>query len=382
MFDIGGHSFHTPHAEVRAFVETLMAGNWDAQKRDARVWFNGDIIPYPFQTNYQHLRDARVIEACNAAPGGDASHATNFEEWVYARFGKGVAEAFMLPYNRKLWARDLKKISCEWVGERVAAPTTKHNAEMKDGKRAPLVPDSRVAYPARGGFVEIFKTMARDCGPIAHGSEIAQVDTRLKTVTAKDGRSWRYDHLVSTMPAPLLLRAINHAPAELLARAAQLEQLQLRVVMVVVADPLRDAPQRIYVSDPTIPPHKVAFNHTSSQALRGRPVHAIMCEIAHSADKPLPSDTQLEATLTDWLVDSKLVPSRASIARIVHHETPYGYPVYTHERPAIMHDIRTYLGAHDIHTIGRFGAWDYANSDECMRQGIELAHALNAAHTI
>ncbi|HVK79078.1 MAG TPA: NAD(P)-binding protein, partial [Verrucomicrobiae bacterium] len=159
VFDLGGHSFHTPHAEVRAFVETLMAGNWDAQKRDARVWFNGDIIPYPFQTNYQDLTDPNVVAACRATPGGDAAHATNFEEWIYARFGQGVAEHFMLPYNRKLWARDLKKISCEWVGERVAAPATKANAEMKDGKRAPLVPDSRVAYPAHGGFAEIFKTM-------------------------------------------------------------------------------------------------------------------------------------------------------------------------------------------------------------------------------
>jgi hypothetical protein len=31
--------------------------------------------------------------------------------------------------------------------------------------------------------------------------------------------------------------------------------------------------------------------------------------------------------------------------------------------------------------LGRFGAWEYANSDECIRQGMELAHQLAAAHS-
>lgn len=57
----------------------------------------------------------------------------------------------------------------------------------------------------------------------------------------------------------------------------------------------------------------------------------------------------------------------------------YGYPVYTHDRTVIMKDIRTFLEPLQIHTFGRFGAWEYANSDECIRQGMKLARQLNAA---
>ena len=35
------------------------------------------------------------------------------------RFGDGVAKNFMLPYNSKQWACDLKDMGCEWVAERV-----------------------------------------------------------------------------------------------------------------------------------------------------------------------------------------------------------------------------------------------------------------------
>ena len=37
VFDIGGHSFHSPHAEVTALVEALMSGRWTRQRRDAGV---------------------------------------------------------------------------------------------------------------------------------------------------------------------------------------------------------------------------------------------------------------------------------------------------------------------------------------------------------
>jgi UDP-galactopyranose mutase len=172
---------------------------------------------------------------------------------------------------------------------------------------------------------------------------------------------------------------IKGVPHQLRERASTLEALSLRVLMIVVADPLRDAPQRVYISDASIPPHKVAFNHTSSPELRRRPVHAVMCEISHSPYKPLPDNESLERATVDWLIDSGLVPHRSDIARIEHFDTEFGYPVYTHARPAIMEEIRAWLEPKGIFTFGRFGGWDYANSDEFIRQGKELAQRLAGA---
>jgi UDP-galactopyranose mutase len=152
--------------------------------------------------------------------------------------------------------------------------------------------------------------------------------------------------------------------------------------MIVVANPLINAPQRVYVSDPSIPPHKVAFNHTSSPDLRRRPVHAIMCEISHSRDKPLLDVASLESATIDWLVDSGLVPNYDDIAHIGHFDAKFGYPVYTHSRREIMSEIRAWLESKGIFTFGRFGGWEYANSDEFIRQGKELADRLASRHKL
>jgi len=377
VFDIGGHSFHTPHAEVEALVHDMMKGNWGVQTRDARVYVKGQLIPYPFQTHYRRITDTRIVADCLAHPGSSAGEARNFEEWILARFGWGVAHHFMLPYNRKLWARDLRRMSCEWVGERVAGSAAP-SAEATAPKRKPLQSQSQVAYPARGGFVEIFRELAKTAGPIEFNCDVARIEIDDRIVEGSDGRTWRYDRLASTMPLPVLLDHIPSAPPALRARAHELETVALRVMMILVADPLSDAPQRIYSADPAIPPHKTAFNHTSSPELRRRPQHAIMCEISHSAEKPLPPDGELEAKVVDWLLDARLVKNRADIALIRHFDAPFGYPVYTPQRASILAEARAWLEARGIWTFGRFGGWDYANSDECIRQGMELAARLRA----
>ncbi len=375
VFDLGGHSFHSPHHEVTALVEDLMAGGLSRQRRDARVWFQGKLLDYPFQDHVHQIADAAVRAECEdgLATRGRGEPPAHFEDWIVHRFGRGVARHFMLPYNRKLWARDLRRMSCDWVGERIAGGDA---GGGNTAGRRPLQSDSQVAYPAEGGFVAIFEAMARRCGPVAFGQQVCRIDPVARTARTLAGDEWSWRRLVSTMPAPQLLRAVEGCPADLIAAADRLGVVSLKILLTLVAGPVGAAPQRVYVPGDDSPIHKLAFNHTSSADLRDRPVHALMGEIAWSAEKPAPPDATLRRASLDWLADSRLIGDRGDVidSRIV--DVPYGYPVATPERPAIMARIRDWLAPLGIHTVGRFGGWDYVNSDACIWQGIQLAAAL------
>jgi len=377
VFDIGGHSFHSPHPEVSRLVESLMQGNWCSQRRDARVLFRGELIDYPFQQHLEQISDKQVAAECaRFLPRGGAVEAQNFEDWILKRFGEGVARHFMLPYNRKLWARDLKRMSCEWVGERVA-PSDPNKAHDGPG-RAPLRRDNEVAYPAQGGFGEIYRAMAQRCGPIEFDEAVVRVDPKERIVETANGAVWSWRRLVSTMPLPALLRAIDDCPRELIADADKLEFVSLRVLMLVIGETLKDQPQRIYVPDAHVPPHKIAFNHTSSPSLRARPRHGIICEVAYSNDKPPPDDDALVNRTLDALVAHKLVGQAKDLVEARVLDVVHGYPVYTPERPAILGRIETFLSGLGIRSIGRFGHWDYVNSDGCIFQAHTLAKSMLA----
>jgi hypothetical protein len=101
-----------------------------------------------------------------------------------------------------------------------------------------------------------------------------------------------------------------------------------------------------------------------------------MCEVSYSPSKPAASDEVLLGATVDWLIANGFVQSSDDIAAQRVVDVRYGYPVPTHAKSAILGAITTYLEEQGIYTIGRFGSWSYANSDECIRQGLELARRL------
>lgn len=382
VFDIGGHSFHTPHPEVHDLVSEVVEGGLYTQTRDARVHAEDTLIPYPFQKHFDQLPNPDVVAECQRgleqAESRDAAAADNFEEFILAKFGEGIAEHFMLPYNRKLWARDIRKISCEWTSERVAgAKGEKETFSRQGAKRKPLQDDTRVGYPAEGGYQEIFRGLVPHVPEVSVNSDIVAVDPVAKTAHTADGRVYRWQKIVSSMPLPQLVRVVAGVPRAIVDCADRLEYMSLRVELLLAGRRLDTEIQRIYCSDPAIPAHKIALNHNSSESLRNRPRHAIMAEVSLSEEKNVDVDTIAPQTI-EFLCDLGIVASSEDIIWQSHVDVHYAYPVYTHERPELVAAVKEWMGQHDIHTVGRFGDWEYVNSDKCVHKGLALGKTLRA----
>ncbi len=385
LFDLGGHAFTTPHAAVRELVFSALP--MVEQRREARCWVDGQVIEYPFQRHFAALRGERVAAECAHGlrevaeeRGGPWAH---FEDYLGRRFGAGVARHFMLPYNRKLWARDLRRMDTDWVGERVAAPAAvaartgspgAAAAERTLRTRLPLSEETRVAYPAEGGYVEIVRALARRVADVRLETAVTRVDLARRELATSRGDTMPFDRLVSTIPPAELLALVVDAPARLRTGAAALEAVSLALVLVVVDGPVATSMQRLYVADPRILAHKIVLNHTSSDALRARPCQAVVCEIAFSAEKPLPAD--VEGRAVEDLVTVGVVRRAGDVRATRLITIRHGYPVPTLDRAGRVAEIRTWLEGRGVFLAGRLGEWDYVNADECIRRGLALGRAL------
>lgn len=376
IFDLGGHSFHTPHTHVRNMVFDAL--EMEEQVRDARCFAYQNLIPYPFQKNFRQINNAIVVQECadGLASADGGSNATNFEEYIVRRFGEGIANHFMLPYNRKLWGRDLARMITDWVGERVAAPDgIREKFESTGGLRRPLQDNTYVAYPARGGFGEIFKALGRQLHDIRYNQTVKRIDTSKRQVTTAQGEVYGWEKLVSTLPLPTLLQLIDGVPANLLAAVARLECLSLKVVLVVIGSSVDVEIQRVYSAEPHIAAHKIAVNHNSSNYLRSLPQHGIMAEVSYSDEKPL-----LRADVDRWVIENLqeigLIKNVGLVRTTKVIDVKYAYPVPTFERDSIVQQVKAWLAEHHIYTLGRFGEWAYINSDEALHRGLSLGHSL------
>ena len=291
--------------------------------------------------------------------------------------GQGIADHFMLPYNRKLWARDLCGISTEWTSERVAAAKgVEERFQHESGARKPLQSDTRVGYPRRGGFAEIYRSFVPHIPRLEVNTNVVHIDPKGRVATTEDGRAYRWDVLVSTIPLPKLVRVVEGTPDEIVSAADSLEYLSLRVELLLAGRRLDTPIQRIYVADPEIPPHKIALNHNSSDHLREQPYHAITAEVSMSPDKPVDVE-QIGSKTISLLCDLGILRSPQEIVWRGYEEVEFAYPVYTPERPALVKAIKDWMRGHHIYTLGRFGDWEYVNSDACIMKGLRLADDLS-----
>ncbi|HTV25724.1 MAG TPA: FAD-dependent oxidoreductase [Polyangiaceae bacterium] len=375
VFDFGGHSFHTPHPHVRRWLANTV--EWYEQPRDARCFSHAQMIRYPFQKHFRDLDEAAVVNDCEEGlqKADAAPNSKNFGEFLDRRFGAGIGRHFMLPYNRKLWGKDLERLAPDWAAERVAAPAGAAEAfDEQGGKRTPLQDGTRVAYPARGGFGSIMTALARQLHDVRYRESVVSIDLKARTVTTRSGHEYSFERIVSTLPLQRLLRVCSSVPREIEQEVELLECLSLDVVLLVVGHPVDTAIQRVYCADDTVPAHKVALNHNSSPYLRALPRHGIMAEVSLANGRPSPRE------LIDWTIGGLVrmgILARADevvATRIV--SIPQAYPVPTHARDRIVAKVRGWLAEHGIYTVGRFGEWAYINSDEALHRGAALGARL------
>jgi UDP-galactopyranose mutase len=319
-----------------------------------------------------------VVEECaeGLIKADDGNNSKHFEEFILRRFGTGISKHFMLPYNRKLWGRDLKRLAADWTSERVAAPEgVMEEFQSKGGERKPLQDNTFIAYPARGGFGEIFAALGKQIPDVRLNQKVMRIDVEKKNVYTSSGEAFKWHYLVSTLPVNILLDLIESAPSELRLLAARLDYLSLKLGLVVVGHPVDISIQRIYCADEHILPHKTTINHTSSRYLRSLPQHGIMTEISVGPNKKLISK-DIEQTIISNLKTMGVLKSSNEVIHSEIRDIEYAYPVPTASRDVIIAEITQWLERNNIYTSGRFGEWAYINSDESLYRGILLGKKL------
>lgn len=374
VFDLGGHSFHTPHEKVRRLVFDALP--MEQQRREAWCLVAGSWIAYPFQQHFSALPDPALRASCaqGLAAAGGWRDASDFDSYLDLRFGAGIADAFLRPYNAKLWGADLARMSADWTTERVAAPVgTEQRFDEKGGLRKPLQPDTTIAYPAQSGYGAIFRTLARRLNDLRLGRAAVQIDPQRRTLKTNLGETLAWRQIVSTVPLPALLAMLPAVPKEIAAGVATLEALPVNLVMVVLEGRGQLTRQRIYCAGNELPGHKVVFNNTSSVWLREMPRHGILVEVA--GGKKYDPEILAERTVTD-LVATGLIDRVSAVRRVEVTHLELGYPVPTHARASTLRGVRAWLGEQGIAIAGRFAEWAYINADEALARGMAIGDTL------
>lgn len=169
--------------------------------------------------------------------------------------GAGIAKHFAIPYNRKLWAVPLNEMETSWLGGRVPLPDLE---EMIEGAispaRKPVGPNARFGYPLRGGFEALMRGFLPHLqGDLHLNAKIVEVSPSRHEARLADGRSFRYDRMISTMPLPKLIASMgSHAPARIREACSGLRHTSVMGVHLGIGRPDVTEKHWIYYPEDTV----------------------------------------------------------------------------------------------------------------------------------
>lgn len=384
-FDTGGsHIIFSRDEEVLGFMQRALGENRETRTRNTKILHKGVLVKYPFENGLAQLprEDCffclnEYIKAYIRKEKGEAGTPENFREWIYATFGRGIAELYMVPYNEKIWNFPTERMSAHWVEGRIPMPPVEDVIRSAIGiETEGYTHQSIFSYPAEGGIEALVHALERGLeGKIITDFPVRTLRYRNGAWEAGDGRrTVSGDRVVSTIPLQELAGCLGGVPPEVAAAVKNLRYNSVACVQVGLRGTVPPL-SWVYIPDRDLSPaNRISFPSNYSSHVAPEGFSSILAEVTFNDGDPV--SRMADGDLADLVVESLERMGFLSADSVVYRAVDrqrYAYVVYDLEYLENIRIARTYFQELGITLVGRFSQFEYLNMDGCIRNAMECA---------
>lgn len=403
-FDMGGHRFITADRDLLDRVVALCGDDLLLAERTSEVALLGRRFRYPLELPdlLRNLPPGLAARAVASYLAGrlrrDRGPPASFEAWAERRFGRVLFELFIGPYTEKVWGVPAGELSPEWAAQRITFGDLGHVARdllaratrrWRGGEAAPVPRTcARTFLYPRLGMGQLFERIQAAAeaggvvtltGAVPTGFEVAAGRVREVRLATPDGPARaRADHVLSTIPLPLLLALALGDEGRWL--AAPFTFRPARFLNVALARPEVLPTTWCYVGEGHLRAGRLQEPRRRSAAMAPPGESSLMVELPHAPgdDVDLADDAALlrraAAEVRGLGVDLDRDVRFAFSVRARE-----AYPVHRlgveRARAAALAALRR---VENLRTFGRQGAFRFVFSDAALRMGLLAAEGLAA----
>lgn len=346
----GGHFLCTKHEEVYRFVfNHLPREAFNRFDRISKINIGGVHVDYPLESNIWQMPPERCADYLLSVMANGESRGLpapqSFEEWIRWKLGDRIAEDYMLPYNRKVWGLEPFEMDVDWLHKipRVNVREILLACLRRSADVSKMPSHSVFYYPREGGFQRVFDAIA---APIADRiecrSSVSLVEPHPQGGLVVEGK-YRTKRVVNTAPWPGL------ADSPFFDKAERADMTRLRHSSLVVSL------------------HEQKFSTDAHWC------YEPSVELAHHRDFFIPNyaphsareGIMRETNLKRWAGESA--------GALGHFHNDYAYPIPSLGWAGSIDRVLKRAEASGIYGLGRWGQWQYFNSDVCIHEAMQLA---------
>ena len=312
-FDLGIHVLHTKHRYVLDLLQEDLKVNFVEHKRLAIIYMYGCFIQYPFQANTFGLPISMVKECLISYIKAYCKKNErvnrifhNYEDWVIATFGKGIAKYFMCPHAEKFWTVPAKELTTDWIDVRIPMPSLDEVVEGALTKQEKgFGPNAEFRYPVKSGISAITDAFVDHCANIHLNKDAINIDVNNKKIIFADGTIETFDTLISTIPIPELIRIAN-VPDHITKAAGKLRYNSILCINLGIdRDKINDN-HWIYYPGSDVSFFRISLLHNFSPYMTPKGKSSISAEVSYSANRPVNKDKIVDTVVND-LIKAKVI---------------------------------------------------------------------------
>jgi protoporphyrinogen oxidase len=383
-FDIGGsHIIFSRDQEVLSFMHQVLEENRGERKRDTKIFYKNRYIKYPFENGLNELPKEDCFVCLNefirtliTLEKGELKDPENFREWIYHTFGKGIAEAYLVPYNEKIWNYPLDQISAHWVEGRIPRPPVEDIIKAAVGIETEGYAHQAIfSYPITGGIEAVIEAIARPVSDrIRTSFNVTSIQKTEDGWEVSDGKETiRADTLISTLPLQILQSCFSSLPDQV---STAINDLKYNSIVCV----------GIGLNGQTLPfswmylpekegsvANRISFPSNFSTEVAPAGCSSILAEITYNAGDKIDQMSDAEIvrdTINALGIAGILDPDQVRSALAVRHR--FAYVVYDLAWQQNIKIIKDHFASADISLVGRFSQFEYLNMDGVIRSVMDF----------
>ncbi len=362
----GGHFLYSKHQEVYDFVFShVPKKSFEKHDRITKIAIHDQFIDYPIEQNLWQLPPHLQFEYISSlidnhtTASDEEKEATSsnspdekpgdFLKVIVEKLGRAICENYLIPYNEKIWGVPVDELGTEWVYKipKAELKSILRSLIMRCADETVMPSHPYFYYPRTGGFQVI---------PDAIYEQIKDrvlLNTSITSIK-RDDQSDRWivngefscKYIINTVPWKALSKFIYHENFMKLKHNS----------LVVSARPAQYDHEWhwCYIPPKNVPQHREFF---ASNYARNNAQKLIVCE-----------------TNRKRYTSSRL--------NLFEHKNEFAYPIPVAGSKKAIDKILKDFGDQNLHGLGRWGQWQYHNSDVCIYEAMRLFEKLEGVTLI
>jgi protoporphyrinogen oxidase len=386
-FDYTGHFLHFQKPAMKQWALKHTGGVFKERRRHAVIYSQGAYSEYPYQENNAGLPSSAVREnvlgyleaaLCRRFRGVDPANAKNFKTWCLQAFGPGISKHFMFPYNQKLWKFPLEKLTTHWMGRFVPSPKV---LEVVEGALSQKSSDAgynaTFLYPDHGGISVLPRAIAKNLPNLWQGVGLSRLDLNHRKAWLSSGLEVDFQFLISSLPLPKLVSLTTGLPSSLKKSAARLRATSIYNINLGIKGPQPVPYSWVYFPEKEFLFHRAGSASACVPTVAPRGHASVYVEFSYSG-KP-PDKKALGRHAVEKLKELGWLRSEKQVIARVDLNLRDAYVIYDEHRDEITRRLLEFYEKHHVHSVGRYGRWEYGSMESAMEQGIEAARRIRAS---